>query len=70
MTYALGTLHITLNIIENIDPLPTTLVTFTVPPIYSTIDLHIERPSPLPVGLFLRCSSKLLKLIKRLFSLS
>jgi hypothetical protein len=65
-----GTLHITLNLIEKVEPNPTTLYTFTVPPICSTIDLQIDNPRPLPEGLVLRCSSKLLKFMKRLFSLS
>jgi hypothetical protein len=50
--------------IEKVDPLPTSLTTLTVPPIYSTIDLQIERPNPLPDGFDLRCSSRLLKLMK------
>jgi hypothetical protein len=56
--------------IEKIDPLPTSLVTLTLPPICSTINLQIDRPSPLPVGFDLRCSSKLLKLINSPSSLS
>lgn len=70
ITYVFGTLHITLNRIENVDPSPKTLFTLTVPPIYSTIDLQMDRPRPLPVGFVFRCSSKLLKLINRPFSLS
>jgi len=70
ITYVFGTLHITLNRIENVEPSPRTLFTVTVPPIYSTIDLQIDRPRPLPEGLVFRCSSKLLKLINKLFNLS
>ena len=70
MTFELGTLHITLNTIENIEPCPRIDSTLTVPPIYSTIDLQIDKPSPLPDGLVFRCSSKLLKFMKRLFNYS
>jgi hypothetical protein len=70
MTFLLGTLHITLKTIENVEPSPITLFTLTVPPIYSTIDLQMESPNPLPVGLVFLCSSKLLKLIKSPSNLS
>jgi hypothetical protein len=63
--HTLGTLHIAISSIENVDPLPYSLLTLTLPPICSTINLHIESPSPLPDGLDLRCSSRLLKLINR-----
>jgi hypothetical protein len=66
----MGNLHIVLNIIEKVEPFPSSLFTLTVPPIYSTIDLQIESPRPLPDGLVLRCSSRLLKLIKRPLILS
>lgn len=64
------TLHITLKTIENVEPLPTSDHTLTVPPIYSTIYLQIDRPRPLPDGFCLRCYSKLLKFINKLSSLS
>jgi hypothetical protein len=70
MTFLFGTLHITLNTIENVEPSPITLFTLTVPPIYSTIDLQMDSPNPLPEGFVFLCSSKLLKLIKRPSSLS
>ncbi len=40
-----------LNVIENFEPVPTLLETLTWPPIYSTIDLQMLNPRPLPVGL-------------------
>jgi hypothetical protein len=68
--FILGTLHIAISSIENVDPLPYSLVTLTLPPICSTINLQIDSPSPLPEGLDLRCSSKLLKLINSPSNLS
>ena len=68
--FSFGTLHITLKRIENVEPSPTVLFTLTLPPIYSTIDLQIDRPSPLPEGFVFLCSSKLLKFINRPFSFS
>lgn len=47
--YELDILHITMNVIKNLQPCPTTLSTLIVPLIYSTIDLQIESPSPMPV---------------------
>lgn len=62
----LDILHITMNVIKNLHPCPTTLSTFIVPLIYSTIDLQIEGPRPKPEWLILLCSSKLLKLMNKL----
>jgi hypothetical protein len=68
--YFSGTLHIDLNVIKKIEPYPTLDYTYTVPPIDSTIILHIDNPRPLPDGLFFLCSSKLLKFIKIVSNLS
>lgn len=65
-----GNLHITLKMIEKVDPSPTVLLTLTAPPIYSTIILQMLRPKPRPVGFAFLCSSKLLKLMKRPASFS
>ena len=43
------------NVIENIDPFPSSDLTFTVPPIVSAIILQIESPKPLPVGFCFLC---------------
>ena len=47
--FDLFTRHIATKIIVNTDPTFSSLVTCTVPPICSTIDLQMLSPSPLPV---------------------
>ena len=47
-------------------PTSSLLITLTVPPIFSMINLQILNPSPLPPGLIFLCSDKLPKFMNKL----
>jgi hypothetical protein len=56
-----------LTVILKVDPCPSILLTKTWPPIYSTILLHILKPSPVPYKFLYECSSSLPKSINKFF---
>ena len=62
------TLHLVFMSIMNSVPTPSSLLTSTLPPIYSIICLQMDKPRPVPYKFLFEFSSNLLKLINSFLS--